>query len=108
MRRASRVSWEIYRGQIPPGMCVCHKCDVPLCVNPEHLFVGTNADNTKDMIAKGRFSRGIKKERRNKISREQVLEIRNSKQSRNELAKLYNITKNSISAIRARRTWSHI
>lgn len=52
--KAHRVSWMIYRGEIPDGMCVCHKCDIPQCTNPKHLFLGTFADNNHDCIAKGR------------------------------------------------------
>lgn len=51
---AHRVSWELARGPIPSGMKVLHRCDVPGCVNPDHLFLGTQADNVADMIAKGR------------------------------------------------------
>ncbi len=55
IRKAHRVSWEMHRGPIPKGLCVLHRCDVRGCVNPEHLFLGTQDDNMKDCAAKGRI-----------------------------------------------------
>lgn len=56
MLKAHRVSWELHRGDVPSGMFVCHSCDTPACVRPDHLFIGTAAANSADMVAKGRES----------------------------------------------------
>lgn len=58
--KASRVAWMLTSGEIPNNLCVCHKCDNPLCCNPKHLFLGTRKENSEDMVKKGRQSRGKK------------------------------------------------
>jgi hypothetical protein len=55
---AHRFSWKLHKGEIPNGQCVLHHCDVPLCVNPDHLFLGTQQDNIRDKVAKHRQATG--------------------------------------------------
>jgi hypothetical protein len=78
-RYAHRVSWEMAFGQIPVGMFVCHKCDVKLCVNPAHMFLGTQLDNIRDAAKKGRLRNGIQHGELNsnaRLTREQANTIR--------------------------------
>jgi hypothetical protein len=99
-KSAHRVSYEIYHGEIPIGMDVCHKCDNPCCVNPNHLFVGTRQDNINDRESKGRnkIQYGSKNGRA-KLNENQVLEIRKKRNSGmpfEKIAKEYGVCKKTI------------
>lgn len=73
-RYAHRVSWELTHGAIQPGQSVLHACDVPRCVNPNHLFLGTQRDNNQDAARKGRFH--VQRPRGQRVTDEQVAEIK--------------------------------
>lgn len=98
---ASRISWMAYRGPIPDGMHVLHKCDVRSCVNPDHLFLGTHQDNHADMIAKGRGHN-------TKLAVAQVRAIRADSRSQTAIALGFGISQSLVSSIKARKTWSHV
>lgn len=112
---AHRASWELFIGNIPDDKLVLHKCDTPLCVNPDHLFLGTHKDNTQDMMSKGRdsFSIGIKSEnsRTAILDWERVLLIRSEYSTESitqvELAKKYNVSIATINNIVLHKTWKH-
>ena len=92
---AHRVSYEIFKGEIPQGMCVCHKCDVPACVNPEHLFVGSHQDNIRDAWVKGRLPlpppRYGEKHHNAAFTAIEVREIRRSTRPHKELAERFGV-----------------
>jgi hypothetical protein len=106
---AHRVAWELTNGPIPEGLCICHKCDNPPCVNPEHLFLGTHADNAADRVAKGR---GIgcpgELNPKAKVSKKDVEDIRRrcaSGESRQSVASLYGITAGQVRNITTGKAW---
>lgn len=98
---AHRYAYERHVAKIPDGLHVLHKCDNPLCVNPDHLFLGTNQDNVDDKMRKGRLDRRDNEHNaRCKISNEQVREIRESGESGVVLGKRYGVSRNQISYIK--------
>lgn len=111
--QAHRVSYEYYIGPIPSGMCVCHKCDVPCCINPAHLFLGTHLDNVRDMIAKGRNEPLLRRHRGSssrysKLTDEQVLKIRDDRRLQRVIASEYGVNRTAISRIKSRVRWKHL
>jgi hypothetical protein len=110
-RVASRMAYEFTHGPIPPRMCVCHRCDNPPCVNPAHLFLGTNADNAADRAAKGRTTHG-EQSHLSRLTADQVRAIRGRYMtggvSMRQLAREYGVDRRTISLILRRATWRHI
>jgi hypothetical protein len=107
---AHRVSYLLHVGEIPSGLCVLHKCDVPACVNPDHLFIGTKKRNSEDMVAKGRAA-GAKGECHvcSKLREQDVVEILKSRHvARKELANQFNVTPRTINGIWSREIWRHV
>ena len=105
--RAHRLSWELTNGPIPDGAFVCHHCDNPPCVNPEHLFLGDAAANAADREAK---RRGIIGEThpQAKLTESQVVEILKSDEPQPALAERYGISRGMIGNIKAGLNWKHI
>jgi len=110
--RGHRVSWEVHHGPIPDGLNVLHRCDNPACVNPDHLFLGTHADNVHDMVNKGRLvvSRG-EDSGGAKLTAADVLAIRAHSGHRGHgvaLARRYGVSPALISMVRSGRIWTHV
>jgi hypothetical protein len=93
-----RVVYRLWKGPIPCGLLVCHKCDNRACCNPDHLFVGTYADNSMDCSIKGRF-----RPQNTKLSSEQVIAIRNDQRRQRAIAADYKISQATVSDIKTRR-----
>lgn len=107
---ASRASYILFKGPIPKGMLVMHKCDNPPCVNPKHLIVGTFEDNMKDMLKKKRSAWG-EKNKNAKLTAKQVLEIRKrlkKGEESGELAKEFGVKQRTIFEIESRQTWKQL
>ena len=109
--RAHRLSWEAHRGHPPGDRFVCHKCDVPACVNPDHLWLGTHDDNMRDMRAKGRHPFTDQRGEANPFSRlteDIVRRVRAASGTCPDIAIRFGLNKWTVHDVRARRTWRHI
>ena len=98
---AHALSYTAFKGEVPPGFYVCHRCDVPACVNPEHLFLGTPADNMKDCAQKGRQYR--------KLSDDDVRAIRAARGvTKADLGRRYGVSEVMVGKIIRREWWRHL
>ena len=111
-----RVSWFLHNGEIPEhnsahGMCVCHTCDNRKCVNPSHMFLGTQQENVKDMRDKGREAEG-ENHGSHKLTEKEVIEIREKyipyKYTMRQLAKEYGVKTSAIHSVLHYETWKHV
>jgi len=121
---AHRFSYMLHYGHIPKGMHVCHTCDIRNCVNPAHLFVGTQKDNIQDALAKNRMPKGdnhymhqkpdlIRKGEQlsqSKLTEDEVRAIREMSQTlpQKNIAKMFNVSTHAIYCIQKNITWKHV
>lgn len=111
-QKAHRISWLILRAVIPNGMDVLHKCDNPACVNPNHLFLGTDLDNARDRVSKGRqYDLKGHKHPLTKLTEADVLKIRELATKgfgNTRLGKRFGVCGSAIGHIVHRKNWKHI
>lgn len=110
---AHRVSWEIHNGAIPDGKYVCHHCDNRLCVNPNHLFIGTHLENMQDAARKGRMIKEPmtgESNGRAKLKASDIPQIRRLVKSHTQakVAAMYGVSHQLISRIARKRCWKHL
>lgn len=101
---AHRAAWILFVSLIPDGLHVLHHCDVPSCVNPSHLFLGTHQDNMRDRDSKGRKSIG-QRNGKSKLTPSQVIEIRDSKEPAKDLSKRFGIAVSTVYYVRGPWCW---
>jgi len=113
---AHRAGWRLFKGDVPKNIEVCHKCDNPKCVNPDHMFLGTHEENMKDAWQKERFAnrRILRGEGigTSKLTDYDVLEIRRLRsgegKTMEEIAIMFDVTKGTIWKVISGRSWRHI
>jgi hypothetical protein len=107
---AHRYSYEAFKGPIPDGLHVLHKCDVSLCCNPDHLFLGTHVDNMADMVAKGRSAKGARHGRA-KLNPKRVRLLRKMLGAGASVAaqpRQLGVTRSTVRRVFEGRTWAHV
>lgn len=106
-KMAHRIAYELYRGPIPQGLDALHRCDVPLCVNPNHLFLGTDKDNIQDCIRKGRWNIPGRRPGQKKLTDEQIRQIR-AGGSTTRFAREFGVALTTIKRVKNGKSFKHI
>lgn len=104
---AHKAAYELAYGRLPDGMSVCHRCDVPACINPAHLFAGSPADNAADRVAKKRQPRG-EGVRSSKLTAEAVRHIRGDNRTSPNVAADFGVSSSQIRRVRRGEDWGHV
>jgi hypothetical protein len=110
-QKAYRVAWRAFRGVVPQGLHVLHRCDVRCCVNPDHLFLGTNHDNVTDMVKKRRHLSRIRPGESHsaaKLDENKVRRIRDGAERGVDLAEEFGVTPTLIWMVRHYKAWRHL
>jgi hypothetical protein len=105
---AHRVSWELHHGPIPKGMHVLHRCNNPGCLEPDHLYLGTHADNMRFKVECDRQAKGKSCQGYVKLTEREVLEIRGMSGIQKEIGSIYGISARQVSHIKRRDLWRHL
>lgn len=106
-RRASKLSYEEAHGPLPAGILACHTCDIPACIDLDHLFPGTSKQNTRDMLAKNRHAKG-ERAGSARLTADKVRAIRSDGRTIATIAKEYGIAQTTVGFVKRRITWSHV
>lgn len=102
--RAHREIYKLFKNDLTDELMVCHKCDIPSCVNPEHLFIGTHLDNNRDAKSKLRNAYG-EKHGKARLTKLQIIEICNDKRKQKEIAMDFGVCQSHISRIKSGLVW---
>lgn len=124
---AHRVAWMVTHGDIPSGLAVCHRCDNPKCCNPAHMFLGTHAENNRDMRAKGRFTPATGERHGSatkplsvprgrshwgaKLDNDRVREIRQlaaSGRTHKCIGQMFGVCQSTVTLVAQRKAWAHV
>lgn len=107
---AHRVSWELSNGPIPKDLCLLHNCDISLCVNPDHLRLGTHKENTIDMVSRNRQAKG-ELSGNSKLNKQQIIEIRKLRKTDmkiKDIAKQFNICTRTVWYVTLGGGWNSV